>query len=201
MPKIHLDWSDGRYYTRQLTDAEVAEHESHGLDVVYVEDAVWETYRRDCERDGIWQAFWRTVANEQSMRRREKELMPLEEAEREIARLKEELARAHRMETFYQERYMDKLKEEHREQYVEYTCIYPQPGCLIDALKDVPGMHPEWIEAAEEIIEQPRFVERAAEGLKYQGCCCGHKHLLLDDAEAGRLRNAGFLVENDTEVA
>jgi len=85
----------------------------------------------------------------------------------------------------------------HRE---EYTCVYPQPGCNIDALKDVPGMHPEWLQAAQEIVEQPKFAERAAEGLKYQGCCCGHTHKLLDSAAAQKLRDAGFLVENDTEM-
>lgn len=25
---------------------------------------------------------------------------------------------------------------------------------------------------------------RATEGMKVQGCCCGHQHKLLDDAEA-----------------
>ena len=53
MPKIFLDHSDGRYFTRQLTDEEAADHETRGFDVVHVEDSVWETYRRDCDRDGI----------------------------------------------------------------------------------------------------------------------------------------------------
>jgi hypothetical protein len=61
-------------------------------------------------------------------------------------------------------------------------------------------MHPEWLEASEEIMAQPKFAKRAAEGLKYQGCCCGHKHLLLTDTDAQMLRDAGFLVENDTET-
>lgn len=199
MPKLHLDWSDGRYSTRLLDDEEAAKYEALGGDVVHLEDAVYEAYRRDCERDAIWQAFWRAISNEQYMRRREKELMPLEEAEREIARLKEELARAKRMEAFYEEQYARQLDERHREEHVEFTCIYPQPGCEIEALKKVPGVHPEWIEAAQEIMEQPKFAERSAEGLKHQGCCCGNKHLLLDDAAAKALRAAGFLVENDSE--
>ncbi len=86
------------------------------------------------------------------------------------------------------------------DEYVEYTCIYPQPGCQVDALKKVPGMHPEWLEAVETIMAQPKFAERAAEGLKYQGCCCGHRHLLLTETDAQMLRDAGFLVENDTET-
>ena len=200
MPKLHLDWSDGRYYTRPLSDEEAAAAEAAGCDVVYLQDDVYAAYQRDCERDAVWQAFWRAIGNEMSMRRRERELMPLEDAEREIARLKEELACAKRMEAFYEERYETRLREDHREEYVEYTCIYPQPGCRIEALKDVAGMHPEWIEAAEEIIEQPKFTQRAAEGLKYQGCCCGHKHLLLAAADVEMLRGAGFIVENDTEV-
>src|ERR1700752_3619042 len=97
MAKISLDWSDGRYYTRQLTDEEAAEYEANGFDVVSIEDAIWQAYERDCQRDAIWQAFWRSISNEQYMRRREKELLPLEDAAREIARLKDELARAERM--------------------------------------------------------------------------------------------------------
>lgn len=200
MQKLHLDWSDGRYSTRPLSDDEATAAETAGCDVVYLEDGVYAAYVRDCERDAIWQVFWRSIANEQSMRRREKELMPLEEAERKIRHLEDALARAGRMEAFYEERYMQNLSEKHREEYVEYTCIYPQPGCQVDALKKVPGVHPEWLEAFEEIMAQPKFAERAAEGLKYQGCCCGHKHLLLAGTDAQMLRDAGFLVENDTET-
>ena len=145
MAKIWLDHSDGRYYTRLLTDEEAKAAEDKGLDVVHLEDSLWEAYRRDCERDAIWQAFWRSISNEQYMRRRERELLPLEDAEREIARLKEELARSQRMEKFYEARYEQNLTEKHREEYVEFTCVYPQPGCNLDALKTVPGVQPEWI--------------------------------------------------------
>jgi hypothetical protein len=114
--------------------------------------------------------------------------MPLEEAARKIRHLEAAPARAERMETFYEEtfyeeRYMQSLSKKHREEYVEYTCIYPQPGCQVDALKKVPGMHPEWLEALEEIMGQPK-----------------HKHLLLADTDAQMLRDAGCLVENDTET-
>ena len=192
MPKLHLDWSDGRYSTRPISEAEVAKCEELGIDVVYLEDGVYAAYLRDCERDAIWQALWRAISNEQYMRRREKELMPLEDAEREINRLKEELARAKRMETFYENQYVKNLGDRHREEHVEFTCVYPLPGCKIDALPS------EWQERAQEILDQYR-ADRAEEGLKYQGCCCGHQHKLLDDAEARKLRDAGFLVENDTE--
>jgi hypothetical protein len=192
--KIHLDWSDGRYSTRPLTDEEVAKRDELGLDVVYLEDSVWEAYLRHCDRDTTWQILWRAISNEQYMRRREKELLPLEDAEREIARLKDELARAKRMETFYEERYMGQLSEKHREEHVEFTCVYPQPGCDVEALP-LP-----WRERATEILETYN-PERTEGGLKYQGCCCGHEHLLLDDATAQKLRDAGFLVENDSESA
>ena len=200
MPKLHLDWSDGRYSTRPLSDEEAAKCEELGITVAHLEDHIYEAYLRDCERDSIWQALWRAISNEESTRRRAQELMPLEAAEREIRRLKYELERAQRMEKFYEEQYATNLDKRHREKYVEFTCIFPQPGCQIEALKKVPDMHPEWIEATQEIIEQPQFAERAAEGRKYQGCCCGHKHLLLGDAEAQMLRDAGFIVENDTET-
>ena len=193
MPKLHLDWSDGRYSTRLLSDEEAAKCEELGIDVAHLEDSIYQAYLRDCERDSIWQALWRAISNEQSTRRREKELLPLEEAEREITRLKDELARAKRMEQFYEGQYEKNLGERHREQYVEYTCVYPQPGCQIDTLP------PEWQECAQEILDKYR-PDRVEDGLKYQGCCCGHQHKLLDDAEAGKLRGAGFLVENDTET-
>ena len=118
MPKLHLDWSDGRYSTRPLSDDEATAARTAGCDVVYLEDGVYAAYVRDCERDAIWQVFWRSIANEQSMRRREKELMPLEEAERKIRHLEDALARAGRMEAFYEERYMQNLSEKHREEYV-----------------------------------------------------------------------------------
>ena len=88
---------------------------------------------------------------------------------------------------------MTDLSERHRQEYDEYTCVYPQPGCQIDLLR------PEWRERAQEILEQYRS-DRVEGGLKYQGCCCGHEHKLLDDAEAKKLRDGGFLVENDTET-
>jgi len=192
MAKIHLDWSDGRYSTRALTDEDVAKRDELGLDVVYLEDTVWEAYLRHCDRDATWQILWRSISNEQYMRRREKELLPLEDAQREIARLKDELARAKRMETFYEDDNAHLRNEKHRATYVEHTCVYPQPGCNVDALP-LP-----WRERAQEILETYN-VERVEGGLKYQGCCCGHEHLLLDEATAQKLRDAGFLVENDSE--
>jgi hypothetical protein len=195
MPFLHLDWSDGRYSTRPLSAEEATKAEAVGCDVVRLEDHVYDAYVRDCERDSIWQALWRAISNEQSMRRREKELMPLEEAEREITRLKDELARSKRMEAFYEDQYVKNLGDRHREEHVEYTCVYPQPGCQIDALPD------EWRESAQEILEQYK-PDRMEGSLKYQGCCCSYgNHRLLSAAEAQALRDAGFLVENDTEVA
>ena len=86
--------------------------------------------------------------------------------------------------------------------WTDYTCVYPQPGCRLEALASVPNAPPDWIETARQIVAQPRFAERAAEGLKYQGCCCGYgSHLLLADETAEMLRAAGFVVENDSEPA
>ena len=193
MPKLHLDWSDGRYSTRPLSDEEVAKCEELGTDVVHLEDNVYEAYLRHCDRDATWQVLWRSISNEQYMRRREKELMPLEDAEREIRRLKDDLAQAQRMWRFFEDEDARRRQEQHREEYVEYTCVYPQPGGQIDALPS------EWQERAQEILDQYRS-DRIEGGLKYQGCCCGHQHKLLDDAEAQKLRGAGFLIENDTET-
>ena len=192
MVKLWLDHMDGSYFTRPLTDEEAATSEARGSDVVYLEDTVWEAYLRHCDRDATWQILWRSISNEQYMRRREKELLPLEDAQREIARLKDELARAKRMETFYEDDNARLRNEKHRTTYVEHTCVYPQPGCDVEALP-LP-----WRERAAEILETYN-AERVEGGLKYQGCCCGNEHLLLDEATAAKLRDAGFLVENDSE--
>ena len=193
MPKLHLAWSDGRYSTRLLTDEEAAKSEELGIDVAYLEDGVYAAYVRDCERDAIWQAFWRAISNEQYMRRREKELMPLENAEREIRRLKDDLAQAQRMWRFFEDDYTRRGQEKHREEHIEYTCVFPQPGC------DVGLLPPQWRQSAQDILDQYR-PDRVEDGLKYQGCCCGNEHKLLDDAEAQKLRDAGFLIENDSET-
>src|SRR5262245_29699611 len=147
MTKLHLDWSDGRYSTRPLSDEEAATCEELGVVVASVQDHVYEAYLRHCEEDAVWQTLWQTICNEQSMRRRERELMPLEDAEREIARLKDELARAKRMETFYEERYAEQLTNQHREKWIEFTCVYPLPGCRIEALPA------KWQKLAQEILE------------------------------------------------
>lgn len=193
MAKIWLDYSDGSYSTRPLTDEEAAEHEAQGGDVAHVEDRVMEAYYRHVDQDTAWQALWRAISNEQYMRRREKELMPLEAAEREIRRLNDDLAQAQRMWRFFEGEYTRRGQEQHREEYVEFTCIFPQPGC------DVNVLPPKWRERATEILEQYN-VERAAEGMKRQGCCCGHEHEKLDAATEARLRHAGFLIEHDTET-
>lgn len=199
MPKLHLDWSDGRYSTRLLNDEEAAKCEELGITVAYVEDHVYETHLRDCERDSIWQALWRAISNEQSMRRREKELRPLEDAEREIVRLTSELASAQRLAKYFEDEWsraqgIDPEAREHAKRYGdEYTCVYPQPGCTLDVLPEA------WRSDAQRILDRYR-PDRMEGGLKYQGCCCGHEHKLLDNAAAQILRDAGFLVENDTET-
>jgi len=192
MAKIWLDSADGRYSTRLLTDEEAARHEAQGFDVACIEDSVWEEYLRHCGHDGFWQALWRSISNEQYIRRRAKELLPLEDAEREISRLKEALNRTKLMEAYWAAAYAGKQNVHHREEYAEFTCVYLKPGCDVEALP-LP-----WRERAAEILETYN-PERTEGGLTYQGCCCGHEHLLLDDETAAKLRAAGFIVENDSE--
>lgn len=193
MAKILLNHYDGRYSTRLLSDKEASELEASGGNVTHVDTRAYDAYLRHCEADVVWQTLWQALSNEQYYRRRESELMPLEEAQREIARLQDDLARSKRMEKFYEEQYTLQLGERHREAFVEYTCIFPQPGCNIDALP------PEWHERAQEILEQYNS-EQAASGLKAQGCCCGNAHKRLDEQAVAQLRNAGFLVEHDSET-
>lgn len=196
MPKIDLDYSDGRYYTRQLTDAEAAAREERGLDVAHVEDAVWEEYLRHVGNDGIWQALWRTISNDQYLRRRERELMPLEDANREVERLKAELERSERMAKYYEESWMrvdGAVRRGHSccPEY-EFTCVFPKPGCKVEILP------PAWQARAREILAKYR-ADLAEEGMAVQGCCCGHEHQKLHDATVAELRAAGFIVEHDTE--
>lgn len=193
MPKLHLDWSDGRYYTRPLTDEEAAASEAAGGDVVHLEDHVYDAYVKDCERDSIWQACWRAISNELSTRRREKELMPLEDAEREIRRLKDDLAQAKRMWSYFEDesvRVRNAVRGHVRERE-EWTCVFPQPGCNVELLP------PAWHERAREILAKysPAL---AAEGMAVQGCCCDYEHQRLHEATVAQLRRAGFIVDHDS---
>ena len=194
MPNLHLDWSDGRYYTRLLTDEEAATAEADGCDVVHLEDGIYAAYIRDCERDSIWQAFWRAISNEQYMRRREKELMPLEDAQREIARLRDELARAERMSKYFEEdsARVRAVVRGHARESREWTCVFPQPGCDLDLLP------PQWRESALQVLT--RYSPALAEaGMRVQGCCCGHDHQRLHESTVVQLRRAGFVVEHDSD--
>lgn len=194
MPYLHLDWSDGRYWTRLLSEEEATKCEELGITVAYLEDAAYETYLRDCERDAIWQVLWRAISNEQSTRRRQKELMPLEEAEREIARLKDELARAERMAKHFEEQCtrVRVAVRGHERDGREWTCVFPRPGC------DVQLLPPAWRERATEILAKYK-PELAIEGMMAQGCCCGTAHERLHDATVRQLRAAGFLVDHDSD--
>ena len=81
----------------------------------------------------------------------------------------------------------------HRTNYAEFSCIYPQPGCNLDVLPW------EWRNRAEGILAHYR-ADRMEGNQKQQGCCCEYgNHRLLDEAEAQKLREEGFLVENDSE--
>lgn len=194
MAKLWLDSSDGRYSVRLLTDEEAAKHDALDLDVAYLEDATYEAYLRHCDRDATWQVLWRAIANEQSMRRREKELIPLEQAEREIGRLKDELARAERMAKHFEEQCtrVRVAVRGHERDSREWTCVFPRPGC------DIQLLPPAWRERATEILAKYK-PELAIEGMMAQGCCCGTAHERLHDTTVRQLRVAGFLVEHDSD--
>ena len=196
MPKIDIDRSDGRYYVKQLTDEQANALETNGYDVAHVEDAVWEEYRRHVGSDGIWQALWRTISNDQYLRRRERELMPLEDAKWEIQRLKAELERAERMAKHYEESFtrVDGAVRGVRHRAREYTCVFPKPGCKVEILP------PAWQDRAREILAKYR-ADLAEEGMLVQGCCCDYgEHQKLHDATVAELRAAGFIVAHDAEV-
>lgn len=196
---VLLDHSDGRYSTRPVDDEETKRLEAQGVDVAHVEDDVWAEYLQHCGRDGIWQALWRSISNEQYVRRLQKELLPLEDANREIARLRIELERAERMAKHFEGEWMrERGIGEHSyhtaeaRSYNGYTCVFPQPGCNVDLLPS------EWQARAREILAKYRE-HLAAQGIVHQGCCCGHEHRKLDEPTTLWLRNHGFLVEHDSE--
>lgn len=195
MAKLWLDHADGRYSARALTDEEAAGHDY--FDVVHLPNTVWEAYLRHCDRDATWQTLWRSISNEQYMRRREKELMPLEDAERKISQLEGDLAQARRMWRHFEEEH-DRAKgldpnrwhTAEARSFNDYTCVFPQPDC------DIKALSPKWQARATEIIG----AYRADLGTKYQGCCCAHgEHEKLDEATVQRLRDSGFVVEHDSE--
>lgn len=190
MAKILLDYADGRYSTKLLSEEEATELETQGMEVTCVQDAVYDAYLRHCDQDAGYQVLWRSIVNEQSLRRRERALLPLEEAQREIDRLKEDLARSERMHRHYED---EGLRATGRQTRAAYTCIYPQPGCGISALES-----DEWRLRAQEILEKYN-VTLGEEGSHHQGCCCGHTHRLLSAQVAQDLRAAGFLVENESD--
>jgi hypothetical protein len=197
--KLLLDYSDGRYTTRPLADDEAKQLEEQGFDVAHLEDRVYDAYLRHCEQDGVWQALWRSISNEMYIRRRERELLPLEQADREIARLKSDLARAERMASFFEDEWLratgrQPASEHDRVDTSEFTCVFPQPGCDLDALESE-----EWRASASEILRKYDSTH-AAEGLRHQGCCCGHTHKKLSPDKIVQLCSAGFLVENDAEL-
>jgi hypothetical protein len=198
MANILLDHSDGRYSTRLLREEEAAELEAQDTDVAYVEDRVYDAYLRHCEQDGVWQALWQSISNEQYVRRRQQELLPLEEAQREIDRLRDALTRSERMHHHFEDAWLRATGRQTRAEHENdgaYTCIFPQPGCDIAVLESA-----EWRATAVELLKSYNFT-LSEEGNPYQGCCCGHTHRLISPEEAKKIRAAGFLVENDAEEA
>jgi hypothetical protein len=196
MAKILLDHADGRYSTQPLSEEKAAELEAQGEDVTHVEDRVYDAYLHHCGQDAGWQALWRSISNEHYLRRREQELLPLEEAQREIERLKNELARSERMHRYFEDEWLRATGRQPRAEHENdgaYTCIFPQPGCDIEILES-----DEWRASAAELLKKYN-VSLGKEGSRYQGCCCGHTHRLLSTQTAEKLRAAGFLVENDSD--
>ena len=198
MTRILLDYADGRYSTRLINTEEATGLEAQGTDIAHVENRVYAAYLHHCYQDAGWQALWRSISNEQYLRRREQALLPLEEAQREIDRLKDELERSERMHRHFEDEYLHATGRQpstEHENAGAYTCIFPQPGCDVRLLESA-----EWQASATELLKKYN-VERGKEGKegRYQGCCCGHTHRLIDLQVAERLRAGGFLVENDSD--
>lgn len=180
--KILIDHRDGRYSVQTATDT------NELSDAFEVADPVWEEYLRHVGNDGIWQALWQSFANERSVRRREQELMPLEDARMKIEQLETALLQTKRRERFYARDYFVNLNRNHRALYREYACVYPKPGCNLAALPRL-----TWQEDAAALLEEYNE-KREIDDLIQTGCCCGVDHLNLDAASIEKLRKAGFVV-------
>jgi hypothetical protein len=193
--KLLLDYSDGRYTTRPLADDEAKQLEEQGFDVAHLEDRVYDAYLRHCEQDGVWQALWRSISNEMYIRRRERELLPLEQADREIARLKSDLARAERMASFFEDEWLratgrQPASEHDRVDNTEYACVFAQPGCDVSALP-----FEDWRDLAAKILREYGD-QIATKDLRH--CCCGHAHVQLTPGQIASIRAAGFRVVGET---
>jgi hypothetical protein len=198
--RLLLDHSDGRYSTRPVSPEEAVALEAQGFDVAHLEDRVYDAYLRHCEQDGIWQALFRSISNEQYVRRREKELLPLEEADREIARLKSDLERAERMAAFFEDEWLRTTGRQPRSEHdqvdnTEYACVFPRPGCDVAALP-----FQDWRDLATAILK-----DRGEQTLIHH-CCCGHAHARLVADQVASIRAAGFRVvvedaEGDEEAS
>lgn len=193
MAYVLLDYSDGSYSARPLTDEEAKSWEAAGHTVARIEDGVLRIWNDHCDRDAAWQALWRTIDSALYIERKEKELLPLEDADREIQRLRAELERVQRSAKYFQEEWerasgLDPNRWHTAEARAAngYHCVFPQPGCNVDVLP------PEWRDRAREIL--------ATYSAKHGGCCCGHEHRELAEATVAQLRNCGFIVEHDVEV-
>ena len=184
---------DGRYLTRLLTEEEAAHCGALGLDVAYVEDAVWEEYLRHVGEDGIWQALWRTISNEQWMRRREKELMPLEagRARDRTPQGRFSLRRAHG------EALRGRLDASSSGGAWRGPPRSRVPLRVPAAWLQNRDLPPQWQDRAREILAKYR-TDLAAEGMTVQGCCCGNEHQRLHDSTVIELQKAGF-IEHDYE--
>jgi hypothetical protein len=101
-------------------------------------------------------------------------------------------ALAELIECGYSREVLESAVPDHRSHVEEFTCVYPQPGCQIEALPA------QWRDRAVEILTCYRQ-SLAAEGMLRQGCCCGHEHQKLDAVAEEKLRSAGFLIEHDSE--
>src|ERR1700734_1800511 len=67
MPKVLLNYADGRFHARPVTEAEAAAPAADAL-VIHLDDGVHAAFQRHCEQDAVWQALWRSLSSEQQLK-------------------------------------------------------------------------------------------------------------------------------------
>lgn len=90
MPYITIDYSDGQYYVKELTEEEADRGMQQG-DFAYVSESTVAAWKSHCQQADAFHTLWRTLDNELELKKRQ--AAPSID-QRKLARLEAELTEA-----------------------------------------------------------------------------------------------------------